>query len=37
MDLGMKRALAMKKAIALQIKGGSSSAPTTKTSQKRKT
>nr|POF09603.1 hypothetical protein CFP56_54671 [Quercus suber] len=37
MDLGIKRALAMKKADALQIKGGSSSTPTTKTTQKRKT
>ena len=36
MDLGTKRALEVKKAAALQIKSGNSSAFTAKTSQKRK-
>ena len=31
MDLGMKRALAVENGVALQIKGGSLSAPTTET------
>ena len=36
MELGTKRALAVKKVVAFQLKAGNSSAPTAKTSLKRK-